>query len=72
MWYYTTWHKQTSAEVHPVQQLYKVNCGVISIVFAVTLEPGNNPALITYKQRLLKFHLNKCLKLEKSFSISTD
>ena len=55
-----------SVKVQPVQQQSnQVDCGVFSIAFAVTLALGDNSALVTYKQTLLRFHLNKCLKLGK-------
>ena len=37
----------------------------MSIAFAVTL--GDNPALVTYEQTSLRFHLNKFLKLGTFF-----
>ena len=47
------------------QQSNQVDCGVFSIAFAVILALGDNPALVTYEQTSLRFHLNKCLKLGK-------
>ena len=49
------------------QQSNQVDCGVFSIAFAVTLALGDNPALVTYEQTSLRFHLNRCLKLGKFF-----
>ena len=55
-----------SVKVQPVQQQSnQVDCGVFSIAFAVILALGDNPALVTYEQTSLRFHLNKCLKLRK-------
>ena len=55
-----------SVKVQPVQQQSnQVDCGVFSIAFAVILALGDNPALVTYEQTSLRFHLNKCLKLGK-------
>ena len=49
------------------QQSNQVDCGVFSIAFAVTLALGDNSALVTYEQTSLRFHLDKCLKLDKFF-----
>ena len=41
--------KKISDEVQPVQQNSNhVDCGVFSMAFAVTLAPGDNPALVIY------------------------
>ena len=57
-----------SVKVQPVQQQSnQVDRGVLSIAFAVTLALGDNPALVTYEQTSLSFHLNKFLKLGKFF-----
>ena len=53
-------------KVQPVQS-NQVDCGVFSIAFAVTLALDVNPALVTYEQTSLRFHLKKCLKLGKLF-----
>ena len=57
-----------SVKVQPVQQQSnQADGGVFSTAFAVTLALGDNPALVTYEQTSLKFHLKKCLKLGKPF-----